>query len=188
MKAHIPVRSLVLTALFAVLSAAGAFIRIPTPWSAFTMQVFFVFMAGILLGPKYGALSQAVYVLLGLLGVPVFVGGGGFMYVLQPTFGFLLSYIPAAAVVGALCRDSRLGTITLSCLAGLSVIYLIGLPYMAVILNVYMGRAMGFWDILMSGMIIFLPFDAVKILLTAVLSKALLPRLEMLRKSDGAAA
>ncbi len=60
MQKHIPVRELALTALMAALTAVGAFIRVPTPWSAFSMQVFFVFMAGALLGPKYGALSQAV--------------------------------------------------------------------------------------------------------------------------------
>jgi len=178
MNKHIPVRELALTALFAALTAVGAFLRIPTPWSAFTLQVFFVFMAGALLGPKYGALAEGVYVLLGLVGIPIFVGGGGPMYVLQPTFGFLLSYIPAAAVVGALCRKAGFWNIVAACMAGLFVIYLIGLPYMALILNVYMGRAMSFGQILMSGMVIFLPYDAVKIVLTGVLARALIPALE----------
>jgi len=181
MKKHIPIRELALAALFAALTAVGAYIRIPTPWSAFTLQVFFVFMAGALLGPKYGALAEGVYVLLGLVGVPVFIGGGGPTYVLQPTFGFLMSYIPAAAAVGALCREARLGKIVLACLAGLAVIYFIGLPYMALILNVYMGRSMGFGEIVMSGMVIFLPYDAVKIALTAILAKALIPALDKIR-------
>ena len=181
MAKHIPVRELALSALFAALTAVGAYIRIPTPWSAFTMQVFFVFMAGALLGPKYGALSQGVYVLLGLVGIPVFVGGGGLTYVLKPTFGFLLSYIPAAAVVGALRRGTSPGRIALSCLAGLGVIYLVGLPYMALILNAYMGQSMGFGEIVMSGMVVFLPYDAVKIVLAAALARALIPRLERIR-------
>lgn len=186
MKRHIPVRSLALSALFAAMTAVGAYIRIPTPWSAFSLQVLFVFLAGVLLGPKYGALSQGVYLLLGLVGVPVFVGGGGPMYVLQPTFGFLLSYIPAAAMVGWLCREPRFWKIALSCLAGLAVIYLIGLPYMALILNVYMGRSMSAGQIIMSGMVIFLPFDAVKIVLTAVLGRAMLPSINRI-KNRGAA-
>lgn len=179
---RIPVRALALTALFAALTAIGAYIRIPTPWSAFTLQVFFVFMAGALLGPRYGALSQGVYVLLGLVGIPVFIGGGGPTYVLQPTFGFLLSYIPAAAVVGLLCRGGEapgFWRIVLACLAGLAVIYAIGLPYMGLILNVYMGRAMSAWGVVKGGMLLFLPYDAVKIVLTGVLAKALIP---MLRK------
>ncbi len=184
MKKHIPVHALALTALFAALTAVGAWIRIPTPWSAFTLQVFFVFMAGALLGPGYGALSQTVYVVLGLIGIPVFISGGGPSYVLQPTFGFLLSYIPAAAVVGMLCgREEAPGfwRIVLACVAGLAVIYVIGLPYMALIVNVYMGGSMGLWDVLWSGMILFLPYDAVKIVLTGLLAKTLIPRLRKLR-------
>lgn len=183
MKRHIPARALVLTALFAALTAAGAFLRIPTPWSAFSLQVLFVFLAGALLGPKYGALSQGVYVALGLLGIPVFVSGGGPAYVLQPTFGFLLSYIPAAAVVGRLCGGEDHpgpGRVALACLAGLGVIYAVGLPYMALILNLYLGRSMGPREILWSGMIVFLPFDALKIAVTSLLASALIPRLRRL--------
>ena len=185
MERHIPIRSLVLTALFAALTAVGAFIRIPTPLVAFTLQVLFVFLAGALLGPKYGALSQGVYVALGLLGIPVFVSGGGPAYVLQPSFGFLLSYIPAAAVVGRLCGgEDRPGfrRIALACVAGLGVIYVVGLPYMALIVNLYLGRGMSLWDILWSGMIMFLPFDGLKIVVTAVLARALLPTLRRLER------
>ena len=180
MKKPIPARALALSALLAALTAAGAFIRIPTPWSAFTLQVLFVFLAGALLGPKYGALSQTVYVLLGLAGLPVFTGGGGPMYVFQPTFGFLLSYIPAAAVVGALCRgQARFWRIAAACLAGLGVIYLVGLPYMALILNVYLGKGLTAWQVITGGMLIFLPFDALKLVLAALLAKTLLPRLKL---------
>lgn len=181
MKKHISVRGLALAALFAALTAVGAYIRIPTLWSAFTLQMLFVFMAGALLGPRYGALSQGVYILLGLIGIPVFIGGGGPTYVLQPTFGFLLSYIPAAAVVGLLCRGEKtpgFGRIVLACLAGLAVIYAIGLPYMGLILNAYMDRAMSAWDVVKSGMLLFLPYDAVKIVLTGLLAKTLIPRLK----------
>lgn len=184
MKRHIPAHRLALTALFAALTAIGAWLRIPTPWSAFTLQVLFVFLAGALLGPGYGALSQAVYVGMGLIGLPVFVSGGGPAYVLQPTFGFLLSYIPAAAVVGRLCRGAEtpgFGRIVLACLTGLAVIYAVGLPYMALIVNGYLGGSMGLRDVLWSGMVLFLPYDAVKIALTGVLARTLIPRLRKLR-------
>ena len=181
MRTLVPARALVLSSLFTALTAVGAWIRIPVPWSAYTFQVFFVFMAGVLLGPKLGALSQGLYVLIGLLGLPVFAGGGGVSYILQPTFGFLLSYIPAAAVTGALCKNVRFGRVAAACAAGLCVIYLIGLPYMALILNVYLHKSMSWGDILMSGMVIFLPFDAVKIALTGLLARVLILRLDRLR-------
>ena len=91
---HAKTRMLLLTALFAALTAIGAFLKIPTPWSSFTLQVFFVCMAGVLLGPKYGALSQLVYIALGLMGLPIFTAGGGLGYVFQPTFGFFALLYP----------------------------------------------------------------------------------------------
>ena len=184
MKTTFPVQKLILSALFAALTAIGAFIRIPTPWSAFTLQVLFVYLSGALLGPKYGALAQGVYVALGLFGLPVFTGGGGFSYVLRPTFGFLLSYPFMGAAVGAVCGADAptFRRVSLACLAGMGINYLIGLPYMGLILNLYMGQAMSLWDVVWSGMIMFLPFDGVKIVITALLAKRLIPVLKRIEK------
>ena len=177
-----PLRLAVLAALFAALTAIGAFLRIPTPWSSFTLQTFFVCMAGVLLGPKYGALSQLIYVALGLLGLPVFTDGGGLGYLFFPTFGFLLSYIPAAAVVGALTlRSSSPRRIALACLAGYAVIYLVGLPYMALILNGYLGKGMDLSAILWAGMLPFLPWDTLKLIATVFLANRLVPLLRKQR-------
>jgi biotin transport system substrate-specific component len=176
---HARLRLLILTALFAALTAVGAFLRIPTPWSSFTLQTFFVCMAGVLLGPRYGALSQLIYVALGLLGLPIFTAGGGLGYVFQPTFGFLLSYIPAAFVIGLIAaKNPSKGRIVLACLAGEATIYLVGLPYMALILNVYLDYGLDFWGILWGGMLPFLPWDALKVAATVFLSAKILKALK----------
>lgn len=139
--------------------------------SAITLQFFFTAMAGCLLGSGCGALSQLIYVLLGLLGLPIFTAGGGFSYVLHPTFGFLLGLIPAAWVIGRLARSTcSFWRIVLAALAGLAVLYAVGLPYMAMILNGYMGKGMDLSAILWAGMLPFLPGDALKILVTALLT------------------
>lgn len=175
---YMKLRNLILTALFAALAAIGAFIRIPFAFSSITLQFFFTAMAGILLGSSWGAASQAVYVLLGVVGLPIFTQGGGFSYVLQPTFGFLLGLIPAAWVIGFLSRRAAdFWQLCGACLAGLGVLYLIGMPYMAIILNVYLGKGMSLWKILMAGMLPFLPGDMVKILVTAILCQRLRPAL-----------
>lgn len=164
-------RQLVRTALFAALTAVGAFLKIPLGPSAITLQFFFTAMAGCLLGSGCGALSQLIYVVLGLLGLPVFTAGGGFSYVLHPTFGFLLGLIPAAWVIGRLARSTHsFWRIALAALAGLAVLYAVGLPYMAMILNGYMGKGMDLSAILWAGMLPFLPGDALKILVTALLT------------------
>lgn len=78
-------RELTLCSLFAALIAIGAFLQIPLPnFDYFTLQFFFVLMAGMLLGARLGAMSAALYVLTGLLGIPVFAAGGGISYVLRP--------------------------------------------------------------------------------------------------------
>ncbi len=176
-------RTLTRTALFAALTAAGAFIRIPLGYSSITLQFFFTAMAGCLLGPVWGPVSQAVYVALGLIGLPIFTQGGGLTYLLQPTCGFLLGLIPAAWVIGLLTvhRPPHPIRTALACLAGLAVLYAVGLPYMAVILNQYMGKAMGFSAILWAGMLPFLPGDMLKIAVTAALAPLLQKRLSAAR-------
>ncbi len=167
-------RTLALSALFAALTAAGAFLKIPTPLSAVTLQLLFTIMAGVLLGPAWGAASQAVYVALGLAGVPVFVSGGGPSYLLQPSCGFLFGMIGAAAVTGALARTADgqpIGArrVFLAGLAGVAVLYLIGLPYMYAVVNLYLGKGMSPEAVVWAGCVIFLPGDLLKLMAAAVL-------------------
>ncbi|MCG8608351.1 biotin transporter BioY, partial [bacterium] len=96
------IRFYLLSSLFAALTAAGAFIKIPLPYVPLTLQPLFVIMAGSVLGAKFGAQSQLIYLAVGLSGVPVFANGGGPAYILQPTFGYLLAYPVAAYTVGFL--------------------------------------------------------------------------------------
>ena len=162
------VKDLILTALFAALTAIGAFLGFKFVLASITLQFLFTAMAGVLLGRRYGALSQAVYVLLGLVGVPIFAQGGGFSYVLQPTFGFLLGLIPAAWVIGVLAkRPLKFWRTALAMLAGLAVLYAIGVPYMALIANGYLGKSLTFWQVMRSGMLIYLPGDMLKIAVEA---------------------
>ena len=164
------IKDIILTALFAALTAIGAFLKIPFPLAAITLQSFFTAMAGILLGRKYGALSQGVYVLIGLVGIPIFALGGGFSYVFQPTFGFLLGLIPAAWVIGALChRPLTFWRTALAILAGYAVLYAIGVPYMALIANGYLGKGLTFWQIMRSGMLLYLPGDLIKVAVASFL-------------------
>ena len=168
-------RNLLLCALFAALTAVGAFLKVPFAFSAITLQFFFTALSGILLGAKVGALSQLLYVALGLLGLPVFTLGGGVGYALYPTFGFLLGLIPAAYVVGRVNGNSRAPRrIALACFAGLAALYAVGLPYMALILNVYQGRGMGAWALAVAGLLPYLPGDCVKIAACAYLAPRIL--------------
>lgn len=172
------VKKMVLAALFAALTAVGAFLKFPLGLTSVTLQFFFTAMAGVLLGARWGALSQVVYVALGLVGIPIFTLGGGPGYLLQPSMGFLFGLIPAAWLIGWLTeRGQSPLRICLSCVAGLAVLYLVGVPYMYLILNVYLGKGLSLWAVLKMGMIIYLPGDALKILATTLLAPILAKRL-----------
>lgn len=177
---HKTLYKMLLTALFAALTAIGAFLKIPVGTVSFTLQVFFTCMAGVLLGPYWGALSQFLYVALGLIGLPIFTAGGGLMYVAVPTFGFLLGLIPMAFIVGLLSRKglSRLPwlwlRLAIACVIGLVVLYIVGLPY----LYFSLGGAWSISKTFVSGCFIFLPYDALKIVCVVLLGVRLLPILQ----------
>ena len=171
-------RKLVYVALFAALTAAAAFLRLPLGMVSVTAQFLVTAMAGALLGGKWGAVSQGVYVALGLLGLPIFTMGGGIGYVLQPTFGFLLALIPAAWVIGHVAGvQATPRRMVVACLAGLALLYAVGLPYMALILNGYLRQNLPFSRLMMVGCLPFLPFDAVKVVLAAIVCPAVQRRL-----------
>ena len=87
------VREIVLAALFIALITAGTFIRIPAGGDVYTLQFLFTLLAGLVLGKKIGTFAVGAYVLMGLIGIPVFASGGGPSYLFQPTFGYLLGFI-----------------------------------------------------------------------------------------------
>lgn len=164
-------RRMILIALFAALTAVGAFIRIPLGTLHFTLQVFFCLLAGMLLGPLDGALSQVLYILIGIVGVPIFSQGGGLGYVLMPSFGYLLGLVPCAYLSGLITRDTdpRLPRMMAGAVAGILALYAIGVPYLYVMVNAFTGT-MTVASALWSGAAIFLPMDIAKGLLASVIT------------------
>ncbi len=169
---------LALVSLFAALTAAGAFIKIPLPYVPFTLQTLFVCMAGVVLGPRFGALSQVVYLAVGLIGVPVFANGGGPGYVLQPSFGYLLAYPFAAMLVGELSWGRRgpgfsslpkPTRIAAASVAGMAVVYLLGVSVLYWNLNNVVGKPTTFERAFQIGFLVFLPGTILKIVLCSYL-------------------
>lgn len=172
---HTEIKAMVLAALFAALTAVGAFIKVPLGFTSITLQVFFTCLAGLLLGPKWGAVSQIVYVTLGLVGLPVFTEGGGLGYLVKPSMGFLFGLVALAWTVGMLTRTDRSPLrVVLACIAGELVMYAVALPYMYAVLNLYMGMEKTAADVIKGGMLLYLPGDAVKTAVAALVSGPLL--------------
>lgn len=159
--------------LFTALIAIGAFIRIPVPVCPFTLQLLFTTLAGLILGSRKGALSVALYVVLGLAGVPVFTEGGGPSYIFQPTFGYLIGFILGAWLTGKI-RESfdtwSFGKVLFANLAGLAVVYLLGMIYVYIINNFYLGTPIGIWPVVLYCFVLAVPGDICLCILAAVLS------------------
>ena len=175
---NIKTRDMILVSLFTALTAVGAFINIPIGPAPITLQFLFTALAAILLGSKLGALSQIVYVALGLIGIPIFTGGGGISYIFKPTFGYLIGFIIGCYIIGKLSeriKDTTFLNLFLSIIVGLIVIYLIGVPYMYLILKYVMGVNISILTAIKTGFIVFIPGDILKSILTATIGVKLVP-------------
>lgn len=157
-------RILTTAGVLAALTAVGARLCIPLPMLQVTLQTLFVLLAGLLLPWRAAGLSMLCYVLLGLLGLPVFAGGGGIGYVLQPGFGFVLGFVPGAMLTAVLRARGRTGYGNLVCagLAGLAVIYALGLLWYWAVSVLYLGGAAEPRRLLLHCLVLPLPFDLIK--------------------------
>ncbi|ALC80490.1 MULTISPECIES: biotin transporter BioY [Bacillus] len=179
--------SLTGTAMFAALTAVGAFIKIPLPYVPFTLQILFVFLAGSLLGSKKGMQSQLVYVSIGLLGLPVFTQGGGIGYFLQPTFGYLIGFILAAYAVGWIIEkisNPKTHHFILANIAGLVIVYAMGVPYLYLACNTWLGIPNGWTHIVMIGFINSIGGDLIISVFSGMLTSKLYGTLSIMRKQN----
>ena len=130
-----------------LLTISGVFIEVAVPipgswpidWNQVdlyslgaTLQIGAVLFVGCLGGKNAGALSQIAYLVLGLSGVQVFSQGGGLSYIQEPTFGYLLGFLPGAWICGYLAfrKQRRIEVILVSCLCGLLAIHSTGIIYL----------------------------------------------------------
>jgi biotin transport system substrate-specific component len=158
--------------LFAtVLTIAAAQVSIPLPFTPvpFTLQPMVVLLAGAALGPRLGMTSQICYLALGIAGLPVFAASPvlpqGAARLLGPTGGYLMSYPIAACAAGYFAQrgfDRRYLTSVLAMAAGLSVVFLFGVAWLA-----FGTPQLGMSVAIATGLVPFVPADIVKILLAA---------------------
>lgn len=118
-------------------------------------------LTGALLGKRLGFIAMLVYMLLGLLGLPIFAdGGGGFGYIFKASFGFVPGFVVGAYVSGWIVeRNKTITRFIVASVAALLPIYIIGILYMWGILTFYTGVPTPLGAITI-GMIPFLLKDA----------------------------
>jgi biotin transport system substrate-specific component len=166
---------LTLCATVAALTGLLAQVRVPLGFTPVpvTGQVFAVLLGGVLLGRNYGALSQLLYVAIGSAGVPWFTGGGS-GFPIGPTGGFLIGFVPAAALVGWMSdgyvRFRGLAAQTVLMMAAVLVVYLFGAIHFALVMKT------GIVGTLQGAVLPFVPIDAAKALCVAAITASLLPK------------
>lgn len=164
-------RDLTKVGLFTALTIIASLISINIGEIPITLQTAFVLLSGLVLGPKLGAMVQIVYLLLGLVGLPVFAGGvGGLSRIFSPSFGFILGFIPAAYIVGMAQEDFSRSRVVLGLIGGEIVNFTLGLSYMYFILNYYVGKSVDLTYVLKYGLIPFIPGEIIKMLLVYLLA------------------
>ena len=162
-------------AFFIVLMVAATYIQIPFPLVPLTFQTVVSVLAGLMLGAKKGIISMAVYCFMELVGLPVFTAGGGIVYVLKPSFGYILGFIISAGVAGVIAGKANLPLwrYVVAGLAAFLADYAVGIPYCMIaakFLNVE-----NLTGLLVTGNLVYMPKDAVLSVLAAFLAKTVLP-------------
>lgn len=157
------IKDIILILSFAILTGISSKLKIEIGLVPVTMQTLVVLLSGALLGKKRGAASQITYLLGGLIGLPWFSRGGGIIYILSPTFGYILGFILAAYLVGALFErgwSKNINSAILVMLIGSALIYIPGLLWLA--------RFVGTSRVLAIGFFPFILGDILKILLAGL--------------------
>jgi len=177
-------KQLIMCGLFTALIAVGAFIKVPIPVLPFTLQFLFTMMAGLLLGGKIGSYSVLMYILLGLVGLPIFTEGGGIGYIFKPSFGYIIGFYIASYVTGMIANGKSTPTykrILGANFIGLTIVYILGLLYYFIICNFVINTPIGIWPLFIYGFVLAVPGDILLCILSAILYKRLIPAIDFIR-------
>jgi biotin transport system substrate-specific component len=168
MKAKNTLRGMIYAAMLGALTALGAYLIIPMSPVPLTLQTFFVFLAGALLGGPQAAMSQIVYVILGLIGLPVFAGGkAGLGTLLGPTGGYLIGFVVAALIMGFIVdfkKKTEIFWLLFAMIIGLAVIYTLGVLQLSFVANMPVQKAIA------VGAVPFILGDITKLFAAAILA------------------
>ncbi len=163
-------RMMVYASLFAALTAVGAFLAIPIGPVPIVLQNMFVYLAGLLLGSRWGLASVGVYLLAGACGLPVFAGGlGGIGRIVGPTGGYLIGYLPTVFLIGKISNRANPRAIfdVLAMICGSVALYACGITWLKIVTGMTIAKALA------VGMVPFLIGDALKIAAAVGIAKSL---------------
>lgn len=141
---------------------------------AFTLQVLMILIIVSVLSFSDAMIVIFIYILMGIVGIPVFSKGGGFGYFLVPSFGFIIGFIfiPIVFKINSLFRyKHELIKNSVSTVFSLIVLYLFGTIYFMLIMNLHVGKAISFGNALLMVVVPFVGFDILKGIISLFVSK-----------------
>ncbi len=133
-----------------------------------TLQTFAVFLISLMLGSIKASIVILIYILIGLLGLPVFSSGGGFEYIYSPSFGFIIGFFFSALVTGLAKNMNKVGIISCTVL-GLLIINICGVTYMYIIFNYHLHTAKDILWILSVGVLPFILKDLIVVIIVQII-------------------
>lgn len=157
-------RSITSLGLAVALLVIGSAIALPIGPVPISLQSLVVLTIGITMGKRLGVMAVTVYVIAGLIGLPVFAGlKGGPQYIFAPTFGFIMAFILAAYIVGAGYESSSNMRRYASLMAATILIYTIGASYFYLVQSVHLGNSIPFVKVLQLTVLPFVLGDLIKL-------------------------
>lgn len=171
--------TLTLSALFCTLICVGSFVRIPMPnLMPITLQTFFVLLTGLVLPVKASTLATVTYMALGLIGLPIFSGGGGLGYVLMPNFGFIIGFLIATVIISVITKklnNRNFCKYFAISLLGVAIIYITGILYFVLITNVFNSNDYSAIWFIQTVFLPFLPKEIICLTLASLTAYKLRP-------------
>ncbi len=167
-------KELILIGLFASIIAISTFIKIPIGPVPITLQLPAILLTGFLLGSKRASYSVLIYILVGLVGIPVFSFGGGLSSVLSPTFGFVIGFIFAAMIVGQSHRFKiNIPLYIFLSICAIGVTYIFGVVHFYIIMNFVLDTPYSLVGVLQVAVIPFAIKDIISAIITVFLAISL---------------
>ena len=164
-------KKIAFTGLVTALMIVSAFIKIPIQPVPITFQPFVVLLIPMVFGVKISFSGVFIYLLVGLLGLPVFANGGGPAYILKPTFGYLLGFLISTIPVGFFSKKiNNLKGRLIGGVIGLFFIYSLGVLYLYLNINYIQDKNFPFFTALKLGFFLPIGFDIVKLVLASIIA------------------
>ncbi|MBR3864023.1 MAG: biotin transporter BioY [Clostridia bacterium] len=172
-------KHLAFCALSCALISVGAKIQIPIFTTPLTLQMPAMLLCVFILPNFLSTATIAVYIFAGLLGLPVFASGGGFSYVLNPSFGYLIGFLLSSVIISLLKAKKNYKNQFIYGILVILVVHTVAVFYTYFISNFYIHNGLSLWQALVYTSFVFLPTDMVWCFICSALSRRILKAINL---------